>query len=141
MAQANVDIQQILPHRYPMLLIDRVVALEAGKSCSAIKNITNNEAVVQGYAEGPARYPQMLMVESLAQTGAVALLSLPEFAGHIAFFGGIEKAAFSGWATPGDTLEIAVELTKLRQNAGVGEGTVSVDGQVICSATITFMVS
>ncbi|MCD2255702.1 3-hydroxyacyl-ACP dehydratase FabZ [Agrilactobacillus fermenti] len=141
MAEVELDIKKILPHRYPMLLIDKVIDVQPGKSCQAIKNITNNEAVVQDYADGIARYPQMLMVESMAQAGAVALLSLPEFKGRIAFFGGIEKASFNGWAYPGDTLELAVELTKLKQNAGIGEGRVMVAGKEICTATLTFLVS
>lgn len=137
----TVDIMAILPHRYPMLLIDRVLDVVAGKSCHAIKNITNNEAVVQDYQTGAPRYPQVLMVESMAQAGAIALLSMPEFKGHLAYFGGIEAAEFSGWAYPGDTLDIQVTLTKLRRNAGIGVGQVFVHGQEICHGTLTFLVS
>lgn len=141
MAEESIEIQKILPHRYPMLLLDKVIDVQTGKSCHAIKNITNNEAVVAGYADGKPRYPQLLMVESMAQAGGIALLSLPEFAGHIALFGGIEKAEFSGWAYPGDTLDLEVTLVKIRKNAGIGEGKVVVNGQTICSATLTFLVS
>lgn len=137
----TVDILKILPHRYPMLLIDRVEDVVAGKSCRAIKNITNNEAVVQDYSDDNPRYPQALMIESMAQAGAIALLSLPEFKGHLAYFGGIEAAEFSGWAYPGDTLEIQVTITKLRRNAGIGVGRISVRGQEICQGTLTFLVS
>ncbi|MFD1671915.1 3-hydroxyacyl-ACP dehydratase FabZ [Agrilactobacillus yilanensis] len=141
MADAAVDILKILPHRYPMLLIDKVIDVVPGQQCHALKNVTNNEAVVQDYSDQKPRYPQTLMVESMAQAGAVALLTLPEFAGHLAFFGGIDQATFNGWAYPGDILDIQVEITKLRQNAGVGVGHIFVADQEICQATLTFLVS
>ena len=114
------EIQKILPHRYPFLLIDRVLEMEEGKKCVALKNVT--------------------MIEALAQTGAVAMLSMEEFKGKIAFFGGIDKAKFRGKVVPGDTLRLEVEMIKIKRNAGIGKGIAYVDGKKVAEGELTFMI-
>lgn len=132
------EIQQIIPHRYPMLLIDRVLKLEAGKSAEAIHNVSRNEIFVQ--ANGGKRFPQPLIVEALAQTGAVALLSEESFAGKTAYFGGIKKAKFFGEAQVGDQIVLTTKLTKIRGPIGVGQGEARVGEKLIAQAELTFMI-
>ena len=134
------EIQKIIPHRYPMLLIDKVTALEPGKRAMAIRNVTAHEEVFNGHFPGNPVMPGVLIVEALAQTGAVALLSIDEFKGKTAYFGGIKKARFHQMVKPGDSLRLEVELTKLREHIGSGKGTAYVGEQKVCSAELTFMI-
>lgn len=134
------EIMSIIPHRYPFLLIDRVIEMEEGKSCTAIKNVTMNEPFFQGHFPGEPVMPGVLIIEALAQTGAVAMLSREEFKGKIAFFGGIDKAKFRGKVTPGDTLRLEVEMIKIKRNAGIGKGTAYVDGKKVAEGELTFMI-
>lgn len=133
-------IQKIIPHRYPMLLIDRVVELEPGKKATAIRNVTINEEVFNGHFPKNPVLPGALIVESLAQTGAVALLSEPEFKGKTAYFGGIKSAEFRKVVRPGDTLRLEVELEKVRGHVGLGKGIATVDGEKACTAELTFLI-
>ena len=133
-------IQKIIPHRYPMLLIDRVVELEPGKKATAIRNVTINEEVFNGHFPKNPVLPGALIVESLAQTGAVALLSEPEFKGKTAYFGGIKSAEFRKVVRPGDTLRLEVELEKVRGHVGLGKGIATVDGKKACTAELTFLI-
>ncbi len=133
-------IQKIIPHRYPMLLIDRVVELEPGKKATAIRNVTINEEVFNGHFPQNPVLPGALIVESLAQTGAVALLSEPEFKGKTAYFGGIKSAEFRKVVRPGDTLRLEVELEKVRGHVGLGKGIATVDGKKACTAELTFLI-
>ena len=133
-------IQKIIPHRYPMLLIDRVVELEPGKKATAIRNVTINEEVFNGHFPKNPVLPGALIVESLAQTGAVALLSEPEFKGKTAYFGGIKSAEFRKVVRPGDTLRLEVELEKVRGHVGLGKGIATVDGNKACTAELTFLI-
>ena len=133
-------IQKIIPHRYPMLLIDRVVELEPGKKATAIRNVTINEEVFNGHFPKNPVLPGALIVESLAQTGAVALLSEPEFKGKTAYFGGIKSAEFRKVVRPGDTLRLEVELEKVRGHVGLGKGIATVDGKKACTAELTFFI-
>ncbi|GFZ31889.1 3-hydroxyacyl-[acyl-carrier-protein] dehydratase FabZ [Clostridium zeae] len=116
------QIQEIIPHRYPFLLIDRVLELEEGKRAVAIKNVTGNENFFQGHFPGHPVMPGVLIIEALAQTGAVAMLSLEENKGKIAFFGRIDKVKFRRQVVPGDTLRLEVEIIKAKGPAGVGKG-------------------
>lgn len=133
-------IQKIIPHRYPMLLIDRVVELEPGKKATAIRNVTINEEVFNGHFPKNPVLPGALIVESLAQTGAVALLSESEFKGKTAYFGGIKSAEFRKVVRPGDTLRLEVELEKVRGHVGLGKGIATVDGKKACTAELTFLI-
>ncbi|AUJ29370.1 MAG: 3-hydroxyacyl-ACP dehydratase FabZ [Liquorilactobacillus hordei] len=134
------EIQKIIPHRYPMLLIDRVDELVPGESAIARRNVTAHEEVFNGHFPGNPVMPGVLIIEALAQTGAVALLSLPEFKGKTAYFGGIKNAKFRKVVRPGDTMILEVKLDKIRNNVGLGKALATVDGQKVCSAELTFMI-
>ncbi|HJF20117.1 MAG TPA: 3-hydroxyacyl-ACP dehydratase FabZ [Enterococcus columbae] len=134
------QIKEIIPHRYPMLLIDRIEELEAGQKVVAKKNVTINEPFFQGHFPHEPVMPGVLIVEAMAQAGAVALLSLPDFKGKTAYFGGIDKAKFRQKVTPGDTLMLEVEILKVRANAGMGKGIARVDGKKVAEAELTFMI-
>lgn len=135
-----VQIKEIIPHRYPMLLIDRVEELIEGQRIVAKKNVTINEPFFQGHFPHEPVMPGVLIVESMAQAGAVALLSLPQFKGKTAYFGGIDKAKFRKKVTPGDTLILEVEILKIKANAGLGKGIARVDGKKVAEAELTFMI-
>jgi 3-hydroxyacyl-[acyl-carrier-protein] dehydratase len=134
------DIMRIIPHRYPFLLIDRVVELEPGKRVVAMKSVTANEPQFTGHFPGRPIMPGVLMVEALAQAGAVAVLSLPEYRGKLALFAGIDECRFRRTVLPGDTLRLEVTLEKLRGVFGRGRGVASVDGEVAVEATISFVI-
>lgn len=134
------EIQKILPHRYPFLLIDRVLEMEEGKKCVAIKNVTMNEPFFQGHFPQEPVMPGVLIIEALAQTGAVAMLSMEDFKGKIAFFGGIDKAKFRGKVVPGDTLRLEVEMIKIKRNAGIGRGIAYVGDKKVAEGELTFMI-
>lgn len=133
------EIKEILPHRYPFLLIDKVISME-GNKIVAIKNVTVNENYFQGHFPAEAVMPGVLIIEALAQTGAVAILSKNEFKGKIAYFAGIDKAKFRKKVIPGDILRLEVEITKLRGRAGLGYGIAYVDDKKVCEGELTFMV-
>ncbi|MGM9882930.1 MAG: 3-hydroxyacyl-ACP dehydratase FabZ [Limosilactobacillus reuteri] len=134
------EIQKILPHRYPMLLIDQVDELIPGKKAIARRNVTINEEVFNGHFPQNPVLPGALIVESLAQTGAVALLSQEEFQGKTAYFGGIRSAEFRKVVRPGDTLKLEVNLEKVHKNIGIGKCIATVDGKKACTAELTFMI-
>ncbi len=133
------EIKEILPHRYPFLLIDKVISME-GNKIVAIKNVTVNENYFQGHFPAESVMPGVLIIEALAQTGAVAILSKNEFKGKIAYFAGIDKAKFRRKVIPGDILRLEVEITKLRGRAGIGYGIAYVDDKKVCEGELTFMV-
>ncbi|EHS87206.1 Beta-hydroxyacyl-(Acyl-carrier-protein) dehydratase FabZ [Limosilactobacillus gastricus PS3] len=136
----STAIQKILPHRYPMLLIDRVEELEPGQRAVATRNVTINENVFNGHFPQNPVLPGALIVESLAQTGAVALLSQPEFKGKTAYFGGIKSAQFRKVVRPGDVMKLEVTLDKVKRNIGSGKGIAWVDGKKACTAELTFFI-
>ena len=133
------EIMDIIPHRYPFLLIDKVIKIEENK-ITAIKNVTANEYYFQGHFPTEPVMPGVLIIESLAQAGAVALLSKDEFKGKIAYFAGINNAKIRRKVVPGDTLSLEVELTKIRGKAGVGYGIAYVEDKKVCEGELTFMV-
>ena len=134
------EIKEIIPHRYPMLLVDRIEELEEGKRVVAKKNVTINEPFFQGHFPYEPVMPGVLIVEAMAQAGAVALLSLPDFRGKTAYFGGLDKAKFRKKVTPGDTLILEVEILKVKSAAGIGKGIAYVDGKKVAEAELTFMI-
>ncbi|GGI66034.1 3-hydroxyacyl-ACP dehydratase FabZ [Enterococcus alcedinis] len=141
MTQLNIQqIKEIIPHRYPMLLIDRVEELIDGEKVIAKKNVTINEPFFQGHFPHEPVMPGVLIVEAMAQAGAVALLSLEQFKGKTAYFGGIDKAKFRQKVTPGDTLILEVEIIKVKSSAGIGKGIARVDGKKVAEAELTFMI-
>ena len=133
------EIMDIIPHRYPFLLIDKVIKIEENK-ITAIKNVTANEHYFLGHFPTEPVMPGVLIIEALAQAGAVALLSKDEFKGKIAYFAGINNAKFKRKVVPGDTLRLEVELTKIRGKAGIGYGIAYVEDKKVCEGELTFMV-
>lgn len=134
------EIMEILPHRYPFLLIDRVEYMEPGVKAVAYKNVTMNEYFFQGHFPGEPVMPGVLIIEALAQTGAVAILSKDEFKGKIAYFAGINKAKFRRKVVPGDTLKLEVEIIKVKGPAGIGSAVATVNGEKAAEAELMFMI-
>ncbi len=141
MAELNIDqIKELLPHRYPFLLLDRVTDYTPGENAQAIKNVTANEPFFQGHFPDYPVMPGVLIIEALAQTGAVALLSMEQFRGRIALFGGIRNARFKQQVRPGDTLELSCKLVKMHGPVGIGEGEARVNGRLVCKCELSFAV-
>ena len=134
------EIMEILPHRAPFLLIDRIDELEPGKRAVGCKAVTYNEPFFAGHFPQEPVMPGVLICEALAQTGAVALLSCEEYKGKLAFFGGINKARISKKAVPGDVLRMEVELIKCKGPVGVAKATAYIDGEVCTEAELTFVI-
>ena len=134
------EIQAIIPHRYPFLLVDRIVEIEEGVRAVGIKAVTVNEPFFQGHFPGYPVMPGVLIVEALAQVGAVVLLKKPENAGKIALFAGIDGFRFRRQVVPGDTLRLEVELTKMRGPVGKGSVKATVDGEVAAEGEMMFAI-
>ncbi|QQK08140.1 3-hydroxyacyl-ACP dehydratase FabZ [Miniphocaeibacter halophilus] len=135
------EIEKIIPHRYPFLLVDKIIDGKEGEWAKGIKCVTANEPFFQGHFPGYKVMPGVLIIEALAQVGAVALLTIDEFKGKIALFGGIKKAKFKRQIIPGDVLELECRLTKRRGNVGFGEAIAKVGDQVAVTAELTFFIS
>lgn len=134
------EIMEIIPHRYPFLLLDRVEEIIVGEKVVAKKNVTINEPFFQGHFPGEPVMPGVLIIEALAQAGAVALLSMPDFKGKTAYFGAMDKVRFRQKVVPGDTLTLEVEILKVKSVAGTGKGIAKVNGKKVAEAEITFMI-
>jgi 3-hydroxyacyl-[acyl-carrier-protein] dehydratase len=135
------EIQRIIPHRYPFILIDRVVELEPGKRIVGLKNVSANEPFFQGHFPGYPIMPGVLIVEALAQAGSVLLLSQPEEQGKLPLFAGINRLRFRRPVGPGDQLRLEVEFTMRRGSIGKGNVRATVDGQVAVEGELTFAVT
>ncbi len=131
-------IKQILPHRYPFLLVDRILTLEPGKRAVGLKNITANEPFFQGHFPQRSIMPGVLIIEIMAQVGGVMILSLEEHQGKLAYIGTVDNAKFRRPVVPGDTLEVEVELLRLRGNAGKVKCVARVGGEEAAEAEIMF---
>ena len=136
------EIKEILPHRYPMLLIDRVLEMDIEEKMyvKGYKNLSANEAFFQGhYPEEPIT-PGVLQIEALAQAGAVAILSMEKFKGKTPLFAGTNKVRFKNKVVPGDRLDLYCEIVKIKGPIGIGKGIASVDGKTVCEAEILFAI-
>ncbi|MGN0145074.1 MAG: 3-hydroxyacyl-ACP dehydratase FabZ [Clostridium sp.] len=136
------EIKEILPHRYPMLLIDRVVEMDVEDKMyvKGYKNLSANEPFFQGHYPDMPIMPGVLQIEALAQTGAVAILSMEKFKGKTPILAGTNKVRFKEQVVPGDRLDLSCEIVKLRGSFGVGKGIASVDGKTVCEAEILFAI-
>lgn len=135
-----VDIQRIIPHRYPFLLIDRILDLEPGKRAVGIKNVTMGDPFFQGHFPDYPVMPGVLIVEALAQVGAVALGASDAFKNQLALFAGINEVRFKRQVRPGDTLRLEIELGQFRRSVGMGSGKATVDGELACRGEFMFAV-
>ena len=139
--ELNIEqIKEIIPHRPPFLLVDKITDFEPGAWAKGIKAVTVNEPFFAGHFPEYHVMPGVLILEALAQVGAVAILSLPEYKGKIAFFGGIKNARFKKQVRPGDVLELSCELTQRRGPVGFGKAVAKVDGKVAAQGKLTFAI-
>jgi 3-hydroxyacyl-[acyl-carrier-protein] dehydratase len=134
------QIAEILPHRYPFALVDRIVDGEPGKWAKGIKCVSVNEQIFQGHFPQKHVMPGVLLIEAMAQVGGVALLALPENQGKLAYLGRVRDARFRRQVVPGDVVEMECVLTKQRGPVGVGECRATVNGEVAVTAEITFAI-
>lgn len=134
------DIMNTIPHRSPFLLVDRIEEMEEGRRIVGKKCVTYNEPFFAGHFPQEPVMPGVLIVEAMAQAGAVAILSMDEFKGKTAYFGGIKNAKFKKKVVPGDVLRLEVSIEKLKRNAGIGVGTAYVGDKVAAQAEIIFMI-
>lgn len=134
------DIKKIIPHREPMLLVDRIDEIVPGVSAVGYKGVTYNEPFFRGHYPDHPVMPGVLIIEALAQTGAVAIMSAEEYKDKLAFFGGINKARFKQQVTPGCLLRLETTLTKVKGPVGIGEGKAYVDDKLVAEAEFSFVI-
>jgi 3-hydroxyacyl-[acyl-carrier-protein] dehydratase len=138
-----MDIQEIkatIPHRYPFLLVDKVTEIVEGERVVGYKNVTINEPFFQGHFPDYPVMPGVLIIEALAQVGAVAMLGMEENKGKIGFLAGVDKCRFKRQVVPGDQLKLEVEITRIKGPIGKGKGTATVNGELACQAEIMFAI-
>lgn len=134
------EILNILPHRYPFLLVDRITELEVGKRAVGIKNVTINEPFFQGHYPGHPVMPGVLILEAMAQVGAVALLKMPEFQGKIPLFAGVDRVRFRKPVLPGDQLRLEVEVIKMRGGIGKSKALAYVGAELVAEGELLFAI-
>ncbi|MEN2466387.1 3-hydroxyacyl-ACP dehydratase FabZ [Ornithinibacillus sp. JPR2-1] len=134
------EIKNTIPHRYPFLLVDKVLEVEEGKRVVGLKNVTVNEPFFQGHFPDYPVMPGVLIVEALAQAGAIAILGKEENRGKLGFLAGIDKCRFKRQVKPGDQLKLEVEIVRVKGPIGKGKGIATVDGELACEAEITFAI-
>jgi 3-hydroxyacyl-[acyl-carrier-protein] dehydratase len=136
------EIKEIIPHRYPMLLIDRVIEMDIEEKLfvKGYKNVSANEAYFQGHYPNEPIMPGVLQIEALAQAGAVAILSMEKYKGKTPLFAGTNKVRFKNKVVPGDRLDLFCEIIKIKGPIGIGKGIASVDGKTVCEAEILFAI-
>ena len=134
------DIKEIIPHRYPFLLVDKVTEMEEGKRVVGFKNVTINEPFFQGHFPEYPVMPGVLILEALAQVGAIAVLDMEENKGKIGFLAGVDKCRFKRQVVPGDQLQLEVEIIRFKGAIGKGKGIATVNGEVACQAEIMFAI-
>jgi 3-hydroxyacyl-[acyl-carrier-protein] dehydratase len=132
------QIKEIIPHRYPFLLVDKILEIEEGKRAVGLKNVTANEQYFVGHFPDYPVMPGVLIVEALAQVGAVAMLNQEENKGRLAFFTGIDNCRFKKQVKPGDQLRLEVEIVRSRGSIGKGKGIATIDGELVCETEIMF---
>jgi 3-hydroxyacyl-[acyl-carrier-protein] dehydratase len=131
--------EDVLPHRAPFLFVDSVTALEPGVSASGLWHLTGDEFFFAGHFPGRPTLPGVLMCEAIAQVGAIAVLTDPRFAGKLPLFGGLDSARFRRQVSPGDTLELSVELARMSARAGKGSGKAVLNGATACECELMFV--
>ncbi len=133
-------IKEIIPHRYPFLLVDRVLEIEEGKKVTGLKNVSVNEPFFAGHFPDYPVMPGVLILEALAQVGAIAVLGIEENKGKIGFLAGVDKCRFKRQVKPGDQLKLEVEIMRMKGPIGKGKGIATVDGELACEAEIMFAI-
>ncbi len=136
----NIDIQKILPHRYPFLLVDKITEIEYGKKAIGIKNVTVNEPFFQGHFPGNPIMPGVLIVEAMAQVGAVSILGMEDNKGKLAVFAGIDGLRFRRQVVPGDTLRMEVEMIAIKRGIGKAKASAYVDDELAASGELMFAI-
>lgn len=134
------EIQEILPHRYPFLFVDSIESLEPLKKAVGYKNVSINEYFFQGHFPQEPVLPGVIIIEALAQVGAISLLHDEKFKGKIAYFGGIKNVRFREKVIPGDRLRLEVEIVKMKGSIGIGKGTAKVGNKIVCEGELTFAI-
>lgn len=134
------EIMEIIPHRQPFLLIDTIEELTPGQKAVGKKCVSYNEPFFAGHFPQEPVMPGVLIIEALAQVGAVAILSQPEWKGKTAYFAAIKEAKFKGKVVPGDVLMLETEIVKIKGSIGMGDAKAYVDGKLVASATLTFAI-